>query len=379
VVPNGNLYSFNPAGATATVAIVTPEGAGSRTTIYQYSAQELTVRAAAECTLYAGVTGRTATGSVSGGTSADLSLVSMGWWVGSLNGAGSYSLQNLPTGPIDLVAVRGTVDQSNSLALSRGIVRRATNPASGGANATLDFAAAESFTMASATWTFGNTNNQPFSITQLFNTAGGTYGNLTLRPGIDNTPTIRTLYGIPAAQTLQGDLHEVIATVATNSAVRATRQIIAFSRTLTTRSVDFGPALPAPTLSVVAGTAPRLRAQGTLPNEYNSGVSLDFSQPTIARFGSFHATRAGLGAGTTYDIQMPDLTAAVGWDSNFSMRAGTATAWWVSGGGPTLDMFDVRYGFATTQGRWAGALTGITAPAEGAIYLFGRASGTTTP
>jgi hypothetical protein len=132
-------------------------------------------------------------------------------------------------------------------------------------------------------------------------------------------------------------------------------------------------------VSVVAGTAPRLRAQGTLPNEYNAGVSLDFSQPTIARFGTVHTTRAALGAGTTYDIQMPDLTAAIGWDSNFAMRAATPATWWVSGGGPALDMFDVRYIFATTQGRWTGALTGITGPAEGATYLMGRTSGSITP
>jgi hypothetical protein len=379
VVPNGNTYSFNVGGASAAIAMITPEDAGSRTTIYQYSAQEMAARGTAECIVYPGVSTRTVTGTVTGGTAADIEYISMGWWSGSLNGAGSYSLQNLPAGPLDLVAVRGTVDQSGSSVLTRGIVRRATNPASGGANAPLDFTAAESFAMAPVTWTFGNTNGQAFGITQLFNTSGGTNGLLSLQPGIDAAPTTRTLYGIPAAQTVPGDLHEVVATVATNGAVRATRQVITFARTLATRSVDFGPALPAPTVSVVAGTAPRLRAQGTLPNEYNSGVSLDFSQPTIARFGTFNTTRAALGAGATYDVQMPDLTAAIGWDSNFAMRAGTATTWWVSGGGPALDMFDVRYIFAATRGRWTGALTGITAPAEGATYLMGRASGTITP
>jgi hypothetical protein len=379
VVPNGNTYAFNASGSSTAIAMITPEDAGTRTTIYQYSAQELTSRGTAECVVYPGASARTATGTVTGGTAADIEYVSMGWWFASLNGAGSYSLQNLPPGPLDLVAVRGTVDQSGTTALTRGIVRRATNPASGGANAALDFTGAESFAMAPATWTFGNTNGQAFSITQLFNTSGGTYAVLSLQPAIDAAPTTRTVYGFPGAQTVQGDLHEVVATVATNGAVRATRQIITFARTLAARSVDFGPALPAPTVSVVAGTAPRLRAQGTLPNEYNAGVSLDFSQPSIARFGTFHTTRAALGSGTTYDVQMPDLTATIGWDSNFSMRAGTATTWWVSGGGPALDMFDVRYIFSATRGRWTGALTGITAPAEGATYLIGRASGTITP
>ena len=382
VVPNGNTYSFNVSGSNASVAMVTPEDAGTRLTIYQYSAQELAARGTSECLLYPGVTTRNVTGTVTGGTAADLEYFSMGWWFGSLNGPGSYSLQNLPAGPLDLVAFRGTLDATATFAANRGIIRRGTNPAAGGANAPLDFAAAESFAMTPATWTFGNLNNQQFSVTQMFLTNGGTYAGLSLRPEIDKAPATRTVYGVPAAQTVQGDLHAVIATVATNSAVRATRQIITFARTLANRSLDFGPTLPAPTVSAVtapAGSAPRLRAQGTVPNEYNAGVSLDYSQPTIARFGTLHTTRAALGANAAYDIQMPDITAATGWDSNFSMRAGIATSWWVSGGGPTLDMFDPRYIFSSTHGRWTGALTGITAPAEGATYLMGRAAGTITP
>ena len=384
VVPNGNTYAFDVAGASTAVAIVTPEDVGTRTTIYQLSAQEMAARAASECALYPSVSTRTANGTVTGSTPADLTYMAMGWWTGSVNGNGSYNLLNLPNGPLDLVAVRGAVDASATTVLTRGIIRRATNPASGGANAPLDFAAAESFAMAPVTWTFGNTNGQAFGITQMFNTSGGTYGSLSLRPGIDNAATTRTLYGIPTAQTVQGDLHEVVATVAyvtTGGAPRATRQVITYARSLAARAVNFGPTLPTPAVTTVvaAGGAPRLRAQGTMPNEYNAGVSLDFAQPSIGRFGTFHTTQAALGGLATYDVQMPDLTAATGWDSNFSMRAGTATSWWVSGGGPALDMFDARYIFTSTHGRWTGALTGIAAPADGATYLIGRAAGSLTP
>ncbi|HUQ82255.1 MAG TPA: hypothetical protein VM076_13980 [Gemmatimonadaceae bacterium] len=382
VVPNGNAYSFTPSGATPAVAIVTPEDAGTRTTIYQMSVQEMTARAASECALYPQVTTRTVTGTVGAATNADLSYVSMGWWSSAVSGAGSYSLQNLPTGPVDLVAVRGSTDASGSYVAARGIVRRGVNPASGGSNTPLDFAGAESFAMAPVTWTFGNVTT-PFSVSQMFKTTGGTYGWLGLHPEIDRAPTTRTLYAIPAAQTIAGDLHAVIATVGTIATpVRATRQIITFARTLATRTLDFGPTLPAPTVTAVtspAGSAPRVRAQGTLPNEYNSGATLDFSQPTVARFWTIHATRAGLGAGSAYDLQVPDLTATTGWDSRYSAASGTAGSWWVSGGGPALDMFDVRYIFASTHGRWTGAQLGVTAPAEGATYLIGRAGGAITP
>jgi hypothetical protein len=116
-----------------------------------------------------------------------------------------------------------------------------------------------------------------------------------------------------------------------------------------------------------------------LPTEYAAGASFDMTQTTIARFATIHATRGFIGASTTYDLQMPDLGAAVGWDTNFALRAGVATNYWVSGGGPVLDFGDARYIFDATRVRWTGALTGITAPADGATYLFARAQGIITP
>lgn len=76
---------------------------------------------------------------------------------------------------------------------------------------------------------------------------------------------------------------------------------------------------------------------------------------------------------------MPDLTGAIGWDTQFAIRAGQPVQWWASGGGPTLDFFDGRYQFNRIRSKWAGIMTGITPPADGATYLFGRATGTATP
>jgi hypothetical protein len=245
----------------------------------------------------------------------------------------------------------------------------------------IDFNAAEAFTPGSAAWTFTNTNNEGFSVTQQFLTAGGTAGAMMVIPAIDHTTTLRTLYSVPTANSIAGDLHQVIATMATNGqGARATRQIIAYSRSLADRTVAFGPAMPAATVSVVTGAPPaRLRAQGTLPNEYNSGVSFDIAQTSIARFATIHATRGFLGAGATYDVQLPDLSVVVGWDTNFPLRSAIAASYTVSGGGPALDFFDGRYIFPATRARWTGAQSGITAPAEGATLLIGRTAGNITP
>ena len=146
-------------------------------------------------------------------------------------------------------------------------------------------------------------------------------------------------------------------------------------------AIDFGPPLPAPTVSVaVGGSAGRLRAQGTLPSEYVSGIAFDVkSTGPNARFATVLATRGFLGAGSGYDVEMPDLSGVLGWDSNWSIRAGDATNWWVSGGGPVLDFGDARFVFNTTRRMWTGAQTGIVAPADGAVYRMARASGTITP
>jgi hypothetical protein len=385
IVPNWQRYSFNVGSSTGAVALVTLDSGGYRTTVYHATAQELAARAASECTLYSGVSTRTATGTVNGLTSTVQALVAMGWWFSSaanvFGSSANYTLLNLPPGPLDLVAFLSGVTVAGDPFASRAIIRRGLNPASGGANAPLDLTSSESVALTSSTWTFGNTNGEGFSVSQHLTTAGGTTGLFTPWPSIDRTSTTRSVQGIPVAQTIAGDLHQVVATVSTNtSPVRATRQIIAYARTIADRSINFGPVMPAPSITIVPGApAGRLRATGVLPTEYNSGVSLDVTQTSTARFATVQATRGFLGAGTTYDIQMSDLSAAIGWDTNFALRAGAPAQWWVSGGGPTLDAFDVRYVFSNTRARWTGALAGITAPADGAVYLMGRASGTITP
>jgi hypothetical protein len=222
------------------------------------------------------------------------------------------------------------------------------------------------------------------SISQAFITPGGTTGVFSLYPGVDRTQTVRTIYGIPVAQTIAGDLHQVVATINTvgspvGSPARASRQIIGYARTLADRTIAFGPAMPAPTVTVATGAAGRLRAVGTLPTEYAAGVTLDVTQTTTGRFATVHTTSGFLNTAGTYDVQIPDLTGAVGWDTQFAIRAGAPTNWWVSGGGPVLDLYDARYIFNSTHSRWTGAQTGITAPADGATFLMGRAIGNTTP
>jgi hypothetical protein len=384
VVPgeDGFSYSFNVTSPTASVAWVGLDSGVARTTVYDYTQQELSSLAANECTLYPNVTTRTANGQVSGLGAGELSLVGMGWWFGSTVGAISgYSLQNLPAGALDLVAVRAGSDVNFTSNPNRAIIRRGLNPASGGSNAPLDFNGAEAFPMTSSLWTVGGTLVEPFSVSQYFHTAGGTTGLFHAIPQNERVAVSRTVYGIPAAQTLAGDLHQTILTIGALGPRRATRQVITYSRTIADRIISFGPPLPTPTVTAVStANAGLLRAVGTLPAEYAPGVALDVkSTGAFPRFATVHASRGFLGAGTSYDVAMPDLTGVLGWDSNWNIRRGDPTEWWVSGGGAILDFFDGRYIFHTVRRRWAGVLTGVTAPVDGSTYYMARASGTVTP
>lgn len=380
-------FSFNLSSGAGQVAEVHLESSGFRTTIYSYTAQEMAARAAAQCTLFQNASTRTANGSFGGVTGFRTSQVGMGWWFGSANGNGTFSLQNLPSGPLDVVAARNgeILIHPSLIPVDRMIIRRGVNPASGSTMPVLDFGAAESFAPTTSIWTFSQTLGDRFSISQSLFTAGGTTGPFGPMPGIDSAGIQRSVFGVPLAQTVAGDLHQVVATVATTgptptSPFRATRQIIAYTREVTSRTLNFGPAMPSPTvLSIGALPAGRLRFQGTLPAEYNSGVTIDISQAASSNFMTIHASRAFLGAGNLYDLQMPDLTAAVGWDSQFAIRPNNQVQWWASGGGPTLDWFDARYIFNSVRSRWTGILTGITPPADGATYLFARSTGTALP
>lgn len=381
-------YSFTLSSGTGQVAETALDAGGYRTTIHSFTAQEMAARAASQCTLFQNATTRTVNGNFGGVPGVRIAQVGMGWWFGSALGNGSFQLVNLPPGPLDVVAVRhvDTTDPTEA-PMDRVIVRRGVNPASGSTLPVLDFNAAESFAPTSATWTFANTIGDQFSLSQSFITSTGTTGYFSAQPQPDGASILRTVYSVPQAQTIAGDLHQVIATVdavgaTPNSPSRARRQIIAYSRTLSARTINFGPAMPSPTvLPIAAAPAGRLRAQGTLPAEYNAGITFEVSQvqtPNATNSFVIHASRAFLGAGNLYDVSIPDITGAIGWDTQFTLQPGVPVQWWADGGG-TLDFFGTRSQFNSVRSRWTGIMTGITPPADGATYVFARSTGTMTP
>lgn len=383
IAPNDHSYSFDIAQPNTSVAIVTVENGGFRTSVFHYTKAELIAAAAGECAVYASASTRTVNGTVVDLAPGELSMVSMGWWgVSSVKPLGgtvaNYSLLNLPAGPLDLFAARQPLNPGSTL-VDRVIVRRGLDPASGSSLAAIDYAAAEAVATTPATWTFDGANGEDIGLTQMFLTAGGTAGQLYPFNQFGSVGTTPAVFGVPLAETVAGDLHQITATIGMAGPNGLTRQIVTYDRTLSDRTLTFGPPLAAPNVTVI-GSAPtgRVRAQGTLQAEYDDGVALDVSQASIARYASVHATAGYLGS-TAYDVAVPDLSAVIGWDATFQLGVGTSATWWVTGGGPSLNGADGRLLFNSTKARWTGARTGALAPADGQVFLFGRASGTITP
>ncbi len=242
---------------------------------------------------------------------------------------GPFAVNEVSDGSVDLLAVRSAVDLGTlSLETDRLILRRGLNLANNGTIPLLDFGAAESFAPASAQVTVANANGDQVFMTHGFvSEAGGFTGNLfsALTGG-----TTRTLYGVPLARTQNGDLHQLsVIAVAGATAQRAAFQ---YNREFTARTITLGPALSVPTVTSLGSTPyPRLRAAGTFQTEYGQGVGVTYTQTTGGgRSWSVTASPAYFGLAATYQMDLPDLTSANGFDTSWALAAGVSTDWSVS-------------------------------------------------
>lgn len=336
-------FSFSLSQATASVAMVelgektsaSPLIAGHNWTVYYMTAQEIVEQAARECVRWPDVPTRTATGTLTGYTAFDAVLASASRHV--LASAGStgvptttLSLRNVQPGPFDLFVSRSSFTGGGNAPIvpQSFILKRGLDPAAGGSVGALSFAT-DGAPPASAAVTFGNTNNETFSVVQSFLTADGLNAPFTAAAAY--VQAARTWYGVPPNRVIAGDLHQLVATTGTTTARRA---VIAYAQNVGARTLDFGPALATPALAAGPTSAPwLLRATGTLSADYVSRFSLYLRESLPdPRTMTIVATRGWLGAGSAYDVSIPDLSAATGFTHFWNIRRGGTVSWTATGG-----------------------------------------------
>ena len=95
-----------------------------------------------------------------------------------------------------------------------------------------------------------------------------------------------------------------------------------------------------PTVTRIAGGAySRVRAQLGAQTEYNRFFTADYGQSSIFRNTTITAT-SGYTGGGAWDLSIPDLSGATGWNSTWGLQNGTAITWSVTAQGGTVYLLD---------------------------------------
>jgi hypothetical protein len=146
---------------------------------------------------------------------------------------------------------------------------------------------------------------------------------------------------VPTNRLATGDFHFAISTSFSLDG-SAQRALFQYNRELVNRTLTRGPQLS--TLSVTSlGTTPyaRLRSTGSWQAEYGDGVGVTFSQGTTAsnvRTWTVNQSR-GFAAGSTYQLEIPDLSGTSGWNNTWGLAGGLQTTASTSATGGTMQAF----------------------------------------
>jgi len=329
VTPSGTTFTF---AATSRFVVAFVFGAGSPETqlnVFYVTRAEFSASNDRDCSGSKNFTGTVA--GLSAGQSAQVVMGAASATASSTTP--SYSLQNVATRPLDLVATRGIVSGQNGefLAPDRMIVRRALDLATGAVIPALDFAAAESFAPTGTNLSIGaleapdhvEMQNTLWTTTSTFGTAhaavlsGGT----------------TTLFSAPAAQLVAGDLHElyVDARQSTSTLVIG-RSYVEYFMAPSDKSFALGGQLNTPTITMVTNSPyPRMRGQLAVQSEYNTSVQVawiqDFSNAP-SRVVVLAISSAYLGATPgTWDSLIPDLTGIAGFSTSWALVPNVTTVY----------------------------------------------------
>ena len=276
---------------------------------------------------------------------------------------GAFTLAGVADGFTDLVAFRSAPSVGNvGFQADRGILRRNVNYAAGSTIPTLDFSGNESFAVATANVSVLNAGGEQLSLTTLFFTANGGVGPLTTATQPVAIATQR-VFGVPRAELLNGDQHQLQAIAAGGSASGTSFRLVSqFNRELGDRTLTLGAVLPTFTPSAIA-SAPyrRFSVSGLWQPDYGDVMAVQYQQQPNSW--SISLSRGYLGAAAAnWTLAIPDLSGVAGFN-----------AAWGLGSGSTV------FSILATGGTQGGLTTGGGNFAEGASFRLAQRSGTLPP
>lgn len=278
---------------------------------------------------------RTVRGTVAGLDTNEAAIVSRqvsSAVAGPLDGFG-YSLSELGAGPHDLIATRET-RAGGRTTLTGIILRRDVVLAAGETVPPLDFASPEAFAPATATVTLGPFGPAGAQLAVRLLTAT-TEALLAAPPG-PSPEVSRPYMALPADRLRPDDLHQILATAAEGS---GSRSIEAYFRTPVDLALSFPAPLVRPAIETIAATPIlRLRARFVPQPDYDRFANITYQQGrTVLVSVTMTAAYAALTA-DGYDLAVPDLSAAAGFDPAWALHTGETIRWTAARVGGTLGL-----------------------------------------
>jgi hypothetical protein len=325
VTPTGTAFNFAATQRLA-VAYTFQSGGDFQINIFYVTRGEIAAHSDRDC---AGT--KTLSGSAAGLAAGQTAKVVMGSASASASsfGGSTFTLANVNDRPLDLVATRGSNPSADFLTPDRMIVRRSVNLASGSTIPVLDFSAPESFAPTGTNLTI--TGLDPADVVELQNTFWSVTSTFGTAHSAQLTSGTATLYSVPAAQQVAGDLHELFIDASqTTSSLVVGRSYVVYFSTPSDRTDAMGPTLNTPTITSVT-SSPYSRVRGTVASQaqYNTFAEFGyFQQPAGggSRFVITGVSAAYLGATpTTWDVLVPDFTGTAGFVSSWMLSPGQTT------------------------------------------------------
>jgi hypothetical protein len=337
-----SVYAFDLNASKGGVAYALPTaGSGYAITVFWGTEGELKSNGASLCAGSAST--RTLGGSVANVGAAEQAWLQLPGTTVTILPAVSTAFQvsNVLEGPFDLLASRIAIGQGGVLTLDRLLFRRGINPANGSTLSALDFGGSEAFAPEGHSLLFSNLGSDQTRIVTSYWSAGRVSGAY-FADGFAIGGTTRTWAAVPASRQNANDLHmiNVIATPPGGGTPTETRGATLMMRSAIDRSITFGPALGALTLTTPAATPyVRFRVQYPLQAAYNTYWAFSAAQPSSNRSITMSATASWFGTVAVVDLAVPDFNGIQGFDANWGLRPGVQTTWtfsasgWLAAGG----------------------------------------------
>ena len=247
----------------------------------------------------------------------------------------TFELKGLASGPRDLLATRTTRTDGSDV-ITRLMLRRGVDVPDSTTLPVLDFASAEAFAPAVATVSLdGLGAESAVSGTRLLTDRDELTVSLLIGLTTDVT---RPYVALPERQLLANDL-QILAASTTAATTGSARSATLYFRTPTDRTLTLGAPLIPPMFSTVAsGPALRPRAHFVAQSDYDRSAFVSYQQGvTVFVTISMTAARAAL-TETGYDLVVPDLSGAAGFDPAWSLHPGAALLWNAGRIGGTLGL-----------------------------------------